>query len=754
MAEVTREDLGSALISIRIDGRLRFPQLEAVETFADSLLRARIRLESPTDELSLAFQQFAGHRRAETPWHEFDMALATGVGKTRLAGALIELLMLSGVSRSILVLSHRRLLQRRWKEVLNPQSSESVVPLLRGHPGLVTLESFVDWSGLSRNAALIVSQTIQALSSELTRPSQPISEMDLLDELANRDDLVVIFDESHHLRPATHSRDASSWVQTLTQLAPKLLIGLTATPRRERHVLYEYGLKRLLSDGLFSKSLIFVVSDAKSGAGIRSEEELTASRALALLDQKRHAVQQLPQGSPLRGWSPALLILVPRVADIATMEEILTARLDVDASRILSVSGSTVGEDELEVLRAFDADENLDKDIVIAAFMLDEGWDVKRVSVIAPMRNLASIQNATQVVGRGLRLPAGRRVGHKLLDALHVFVSDQQSLLEIRDQVQDLFGTNGADVEDASSETSSHGVVVAREDSVETQFSARGATRMRLVRSSLPPCPIPVLVPNRFVAGTPTRWSINGLDERLAAVDAVTAGLSQIELERSPLKLDEAVRVVASESSFLTRHDVRAALINWCQSHGTDVPSTIGVVQLGQIARDYLGASHFEYIALSETHEFPEDVEYLCSASSRNVRPHGETWEVRQWYSGWNKSLYDISRFDSYPEFMAAKLLEGMTSVDVWFRNDPRLFRIHLPTGLYSPDFIVWSGERVVFLEVKGKNLLNDFNLTGRLQSLNCYLDALRVCDLSGSFAVVSDDELQSGILAAVGAKA
>lgn len=753
MAEIIREQLSSALISIRIDGRLRFPQLEAVEAFADSLLRARIGLDSPIEDLSLAFRQFAGHSKAKTPWHEFDMALATGVGKTRLAGALIELLIFSGVSRSILVLSHRRLLQRRWKDVLDPQNSESVVPLLRSHSGLVTLESFVDWTGSSRNSPLIVSQTIQALSSELTRPSLPIPEMNLLEELTNREDLVVIFDESHHLRPATHSRVASSWVQTLARLAPKLLIGLTATPRRERHVLYEYGLKRLLSDGLFSKSLTFVVSDAASGAGIRSEEEVTAGRALALLDRKRRAARELPEESPLYGWRPALLILVPRVADIASMEEMLTSKLDVDESRILSVSGKSVGDEDLEVLRGFDAEQNLEKDIVIAAFMLDEGWDVKRVSVIAPMRHLASIQNATQVVGRGLRLPAGRRLGHNLLDVLHVFVSGQQSLLEIRDEVQGIFGSNVADVESASSESLSRGVVVAREEIGGTQFAAHGLARMSLVRSTAPPTDIPVLVPSRFVAEIPTQWSISDLDERLAAVDAVRAGLSQIELERSPLQLDEAVRVVVSESSFLTRNDVRIALNAWCRSHGTDVPSTIGVLQLGQIAQDLLRASHFEYIPLSETHEFPEDVEYRCDASSELVRHHRETWEPRQWYSGWQKSLYDIARFDTRPEFRAAQLLDAMVSVGVWFRNDPRLFRIALPTGFYSPDFIVWSGERVVFLEVKGRHLLSDFNSVGRGRTLNCFLDALRDHELSGSFAVVADDDLQSGILAAVEAR-
>lgn len=753
MAELTRELVSSALVSIRIDGRLRFPQLEAVEAFADALLRAGIRLDSSTDELSLAFRQFAGHQKAETPWHELDMALATGVGKTRLAGALIELLILSGMSRSILVLSHRRLLQRRWKEVLVPQSAESVVPLLRDHPGLVTLDSFIDWTGSSRDAPLIVSQTVQALSSELGRPSPPISEMDLLEELGSRDDLVVIFDESHHLRPATHSRDASSWVQTLARLEPKLLIGLTATPRRERHVLYEYGLKRLLSDGLFSKSLTFVVSDATNGAGIRSEEEITASRALALLEQKRRAAHELPEGHPMRNWRPALLILVPHVADIAILAGILTKRLDVDGARILTVAGSTVGEDELEVLRGFDADENLDKDIVIAAFMLDEGWDVKRVSVIAPMRQLASIQNATQVVGRGLRLPAGRRVGHRLLDALHVFISGQQSLLEIRDEVQDAFGSYGADVESALSNAARHGVVVAREESDGANFSLRHRVRIRLIRSRPSVADIPVLVPDRLVTDVPTQWSISDLTERLAAVDAVDAGLSQIELERSPMLLDEAVRAVVSETSYLTRHDVRAALQGWCDAHETDVPPTIGVRQLSRIAHDRLCSAHFEYVSLTEPHQFPVEVEYSCFEATGVVVNHREAWNLRQWYSGWQKSLYDIARFDSYPEFIAAQLLDGMPSVNVWFRNDPRLFRIHLPTGLYSPDFIVWSGERVILLEVKGKNLLNDFNFAGRTESLNRFVDALRDQDLQASFVVVPDDDLQGSILAAVGFK-
>jgi len=747
--------MSSALVSIRIDGRLRFPQLEAVESFADAVLRAGRTFGGEAEKIALAFREFAGHRPAQTPWHEVDIALATGVGKTRLAGALIELLMMSGLSESILVLSHRRLLFRRWADVLNVQSPETVVPLLRNHSKLATLSSFVDWRGTSRGSALIVTQTVQALASELERTWPPMHQMDVLDELSSRDDLVVIFDESHHLRSATHSQGAGSWVQTIAQLSPKLVIGLTATPRRERHVLYEYDLKRLLADGIFSKSLTFVVSEPQGDSATSSEEELTVARALALLDQKRLAAEALPLGNPMRNWRPALLLLVPRVAEIDQVKGILTNRLKVNPSRVLTVAGSTVTDKELEVLRDFDSNEHLERDIVVSAFMLDEGWDVKRVSVIAPLRNLASIQNATQVVGRGLRLPAGHRIGHALLDALHVLVSGQQSLLEIRDQVRSAFGEYGADIVIEPTGAHHTGAVIAREDDPRGPFSAYQALRIRLRRLHQPDVRIPVLVPARMTVRIPKHWSIESLDERLSAVDALDASLSQIELDRSPLETDEAVRAVVNDGSFLTRGDVRAALKAWCDAHGKVVPPTMGVPQLKRISRDLLGGSHFDYVSVRDAHEFPLEVDYRCFGPTDDVRRQDgkEPWQPRQWYSTWTKSLYDVARFDSHPEFVAAQMLDGIASVNCWLRNDPRLFRIQLPTGLYSPDFVIWLPDEVLFLEVKGRNLVSDFNEAGRTESLRRFVTALRALETRADFVLIPDDDLEGSILRLVGGR-
>ena len=53
---------------------------------------------------------------------------------------------------------------------------------------------------------------------------------------------------------------------------------------------------------------------------------------------------------------------------------------------------------------------------VVSVNMLKEGWDVKNIGVIVGYRALASSTLTEQVLGRGLRLPFGSRVGVAAID--------------------------------------------------------------------------------------------------------------------------------------------------------------------------------------------------------------------------------------------------------------------------------------------------------------------------------------------------
>jgi len=64
-------------------------------------------------------------------------------------------------------------------------------------------------------------------------------------------------------------------------------------------------------------------------------------------------------------------------------------------------------------------------EIVIHVNMLKEGWDVNNLYTIVPLRTAASKILWEQMVGRGLRLPYGKRTGDKDVDAVMLTAHDK-----------------------------------------------------------------------------------------------------------------------------------------------------------------------------------------------------------------------------------------------------------------------------------------------------------------------------------------
>lgn len=96
---------------------------------------------------------------------------------------------------------------------------------------------------------------------------------------------------------------------------------------------------------------------------------------------------------------------------------------------------------EAEIGRLVSIDQPGNKvKVVVNVFQLSEGWDVTNVWVIAPLRSLASFTNAIQTIGRGLRLPNGRRVGDDEIDTLDVLCFGKEDFGTIVSQATEQFG--------------------------------------------------------------------------------------------------------------------------------------------------------------------------------------------------------------------------------------------------------------------------------------------------------------------------
>ena len=178
----------------------------------------------------LAEETGAGHA---DEFREVVCDLATGVGKTYLAAALVDYLAAQGI-RNVLVVTPGKTIQDKTIANFTP-GSPKYVPGADYQPLLITAENF---SRGQVGDALHEPDTLKLFVfnvQQLIRPaanmSRKVREMDefiggdLYSHLQSADDLVVIADEHHVYRS-----QAQAFSSAIRDLKPRALIGLTATP--------------------------------------------------------------------------------------------------------------------------------------------------------------------------------------------------------------------------------------------------------------------------------------------------------------------------------------------------------------------------------------------------------------------------------------------------------------------------------------------------------------------------------------------
>ena len=94
--------------------------------------------------------------------------------------------------------------------------------------------------------------------------------------------------------------------------------------------------------------------------------------------------------------------------------------------RVIRIDSATKGEESEDATeRLLKLEYSSDTDIVIHVNKLKEGWDVRNLYTIVPLRASASDILTEQTLGRGLRLPYGKRTGVDALDTLTIIAHDR-----------------------------------------------------------------------------------------------------------------------------------------------------------------------------------------------------------------------------------------------------------------------------------------------------------------------------------------
>lgn len=442
-------------ISARLS--LRKPQRESLEILA----RLGEILELTKDQdleqaLRRVSDEFSHVNDFEREFPSLCFELATGVGKTRLMGAFITYLVQAHGVRNFFVLAPNLTIYEKLIRDFTPNTPkyvfQGIAEFAVSPPVVVTGENFEDGRGARYrlfdevtinvfNVSKINTDVRKGSEARIHRAGREIIGSGYYDYLASLPDLVLVMDEAHRYR-------ASAGIRAINNLKPVLGLELTATARstgtgsaRFKNVIYSYPLSSALEDGFVKEAAALTRQDFKPKDVPRDQLEKL------MLEDGVHAHEKVKadlQVYALENDKPLVKPFMLVVAQDTTHANQLFEFIQGDgffegryAGRVAVVHSNQSGDmkDDMvqRLLQVEDANEPTE--IVIHVNKLGEGWDVSNLFTIVPLRASASEILTEQTLGRGLRLPYGKRTGKKELDTL--FVSAHERFQELIERAND-----------------------------------------------------------------------------------------------------------------------------------------------------------------------------------------------------------------------------------------------------------------------------------------------------------------------------
>lgn len=442
---------------------LRPPQRESLEILARvAEILGLVRVVSGAEELDLgtalkAIQsEFKSVTDFERDLPSLCFALATGVGKTRLMGAFITHLFRQRISRHFFVLAPNLTIYNKLITDFTPNTSkyvlEGIAEFATNPPEIITGDNYESGRGV-RSAEVIGKSgdlfdtspihinifNISKINAEVRGDKAPrikrLSEyigQSYFDYLAGLHDLVLIMDESHRYR-------ATAGVKAINELKPILGLELTATPQIEmggktepfKNVIYSYPLSSAMKDGFVKEPAVATREnfDAKNydKAGL---EKLKLEDGVRVHENTKVELEVFARDNGKPIVKPFMLV----VAENTDHANDLLKRIEDDSffegrykGRVITVHSNLKGEERDETVQQLLSVESRDNptEIVIHVNMLKEGWDVTNLYTIVPLRAANSKMLVEQSIGRGLRLPYGKRVGVVAVDRLTIVSHDR-----------------------------------------------------------------------------------------------------------------------------------------------------------------------------------------------------------------------------------------------------------------------------------------------------------------------------------------
>lgn len=372
-------------------------------------------------------------------------ALATGVGKTRLMGAFIAYLYLSKGIRNFFVLAPNLTIYNKLIEDFSNTTHPKYVfqgigEFVNNRPVIITGDNYNSISDLYKEQEIRINVfNISKINSEMRGGKLPrikrLSEYlgdSYFNYLSNLDDLVLLMDESHHYR-------ADRGMEVINELNPIFGLELTATPQIERsgapikfkNVVYEYALSKAIQDGFVKEPAVATRKDFDpSQYSLEDMDRIKLEDGIRIHEDTKVALDIFSRDNNMPIVKPFVLVVAKDTDHARRLRELIVSNAFFEgryADKVMEIHSNQSGEEKddniKQLLSLEDSDNKIE--IVIHVNMLKEGWDVTNLYTIIPLRTAASTTLREQTIGRGLRLPYGKRTGDDKADKLTIVAHDK-----------------------------------------------------------------------------------------------------------------------------------------------------------------------------------------------------------------------------------------------------------------------------------------------------------------------------------------
>lgn len=434
---------------------LREPQRDSLKILDRVLEISNLTKGADTKQiLEIIQSEFPSVKDFERAFPSLCFSLATGVGKTRLMGAFIAYLhRFYGVKNFFVVAPNLTIYNKLHQDFTQNTPKyvfKGISEFAQNQPEIVTGDNYESGLGAHGNLfskvvinifniAKITAKDGGKLAKDDARRSvarvrrliETIGES-YFDFLASKEDLVVIMDESHRYR-------ASAGWEALNDLKPVLGLELTATPQVERNgksvpfknVIYDYPLACAIRDGYVKEPAVATRENFNPKQYSADElEKIKLHDAVCIHESRKASLQIYADNKGVKTVKPFILVVATDTKHSAELKGYMESPEFFEgryAGKILEINSATSGAEK---------DENIDKlltvedpnnpvEIVIHVNMLKEGWDVTNLYTIVPLRAANSKTLVEQSIGRGLRLPYGKRTGEPEVDTLTIVSHDK-----------------------------------------------------------------------------------------------------------------------------------------------------------------------------------------------------------------------------------------------------------------------------------------------------------------------------------------